>query len=89
MAKIRSSKEVEAGKTASSTKKKVGGLRHTVDQNLSKKVQIYCVQKYLQQKRRVNSTLQKKEVCAQRNVPAKRFKICYVDIGQGIYKVKI
>ena len=24
------------------------------------------------------STLQKKEVCAQRNVPAKRFKICYI-----------
>ena len=23
-------------------------------------------------------TLQKKEVCAQRNVPAKRFKICYI-----------
>ena len=29
VAKIRSSKEVEAGKTASSTKKKVGGLRHS------------------------------------------------------------
>ena len=23
-------------------------------------------------------TLQKKEVCAQQNVPAKRFKICYI-----------
>ena len=25
-----------------------------------------------------DDTLQKKEVCAQRNVPAKRFKICYI-----------